>query len=290
MREEQVPVLDSWMHCRRTGDGAPIVFLHGNPTSSYLWRNVIPPLEAEGLCIAPDLIGMGKSGRPEIPYRFFDHARYLDAFLDGLDLRGATLVLHDWGSALGIHWAKRHEDRVAGIAMMEPILEHVGWKDFPPALVDLFKGFRTPDVGEKLILEENVFVEKVLPGAVFRKLGADEMAAYRTPFPDPHSRRPVLQWPRELPIEGEPADVIRVIEENARWLGESDVPKLLLTFDPGALVTAPAVERLRPRIRNLEIRKIGAGLHYVQEDHPGPIAEAIRDWRRRVVSMPTRSA
>src|SRR5882724_9424119 len=157
------------------GSGDPIVFLHGNPTSSYLWRNVIPRLAGEGRCLAPDLIGMGKSGRPKIDYRFTDHARYMDAWFDAMNLDRVTLVIHDWGSALGIHWAKRHPRRVAGIAMMEAILRDIPWSEFPQELVDLFRGFRTPEVGEQLVLEQNVFIEKVLPGAVLRKLSAGEM-------------------------------------------------------------------------------------------------------------------
>jgi haloalkane dehalogenase len=170
MTERDVRALDSSIHHVETGQGDPIVFLHGNPTSSYLWRNVIPRLAGEGRCLAPDLIGMGKSGKPDIAYRFDEHARYLDAWFDALALERVTLVIHDWGSALGIHWAKRHGERVRGIAMMEAILRSIPWEEFPKEIAELFRGFRTPGVGEQLVLEQNVFVERVLPGAILRNL------------------------------------------------------------------------------------------------------------------------
>ena len=284
MAEHDVRVLDSTIHYVDVGQGDPIVFLHGNPTSSYLWRNIIPPLAGEGRCLAPDLIGFGKSGKPDIGYHFLDHARYLDAWFDALDLHRVTLVIHDWGSALGIYWARRAAERVAAIAMMEAIVEPIGWSDFPDAMVPLFQGFRTDGVGERLVLEENVFIERVLPGAIVRKLSAEEMDAYRQPFPDPRSRKPILAWPRQLPIGGEPKDVIEIIEASTRWLGESPIPKLLLAFEPGVLVTERAVRWCAERMRNLETKKIGSGLHYVQEDHPDAIAAAVKDWRRRVLT------
>jgi haloalkane dehalogenase len=283
MTEHDIKVLDSSIHYLEIGQGDPIVFLHGNPTSSYLWRNVTPRLAAEGLCLAPDLIGMGKSGKPRIEYRFADHARYLDAWFSALKLERVTLVIHDWGSALGIHWAKRHPNRVAGIAMMEPILRSIPWDEFPKELVEVFRGFRTPGVGENLVLEQNVFIERLLPGAILRKLSSEEMDAYRAPFPTPESRVPVLRWPRELPLGGEPADVVGIVKENERWLAESDTPKLLLTFEPGVLVTAPVADWCRKTFRNLDVRKIGPGVHFVQEDHPEAIGDAVKEWRRRSV-------
>lgn len=278
----RLAVLDSALHYVDEGEGDPIVFLHGNPTSSYLWRNVIPVLADEGRCLAPDLIGMGQSDKPELEYTFADHARYLDAWFDALDLRNVTLVVHDWGSALGIYWARRHPERVQAIAMMEPIVEAIGWDDFIPPLVELFQGFRTPGMGEQMVLEENMFVEKVLPAAILRQLSEDEMNVYRAPFLDPESRKPTLAFPRQLPIAGEPPEIIELIEESATWLAQSPVPKLLLTFEPGGLLDGPAVERLRDKMANLELQKIGPGLHYVQEDQPQAIGEAVRDWRRRL--------
>ena len=286
MTEHDLAVLDSKIHYVETGRGDPIVFLHGNPTSSYLWRNVIPLLAGEGRCLAPDLIGMGKSGKPDVGYHLLDHARYLDAWFDALDLRRVTLVIHDWGSALGIYWARRHPERVAAIAMMEAVVEAIGWSEFPEPFVPLFQAFRTPGVGEKLILEENQFIEKVLPGAILRKLSAEEMESYRAPFLDPQTRKPMLAWPRQLPIGGEPKDVVEIIAAGTRWLGEHAVPKLLLTFEPGALITERAARWCKSRMRDLEVQKIGPGLHFVQEDHPEAIGIAVRDWRRRVLATP----
>jgi haloalkane dehalogenase len=284
MPEHDLAILDSTIHYRELGAGEPIVFLHGNPTSSYLWRNVIPCLEAEGRCLAPDLIGMGQSGRPEIDYRFVDHARYLDAWFDALALSKVTLVVHDWGSALGFHWAARHPERVAAIAFMEAIVKPLTWQEWPEAARDVFRGFRTPGVGEKLIFEKNVFIENVLPGSILRKLGAEEMDAYRAPFRDPKSRTPVWRWPNEIPLEGEPPDVVAIVTAYGKWLGESDVPKLLLAFEPGAILGAELVEYCADHFRNLEVRSLGEGSHFVQEDQPEAIGDAIREWRRRVLA------
>ncbi|HXJ37164.1 MAG TPA: haloalkane dehalogenase [Candidatus Eisenbacteria bacterium] len=284
MPEHDLAILGSTMHYREAGAGEPIVFLHGNPTSSYLWRNVIPELEGEGRCLAPDLIGMGKSGKPALDYSFADHARFLEAWLDALGLDGVTLVLHDWGSALGFDWARRHPERVAGIAFMEAIVRPLAWSEWPEASRELFRAFRTPGVGETLILEKNVFVERVLPGSILRKLSAEEMAAYREPFPDPASRRPVWRWPNQIPLDGEPADVVALVDRYARWLGDGEVPKLLLTFEPGVLIQGPILEWCRTKIRALEIRHIGPGSHFVQEDHPREIGAAIREWRREAIA------
>ena len=286
MDEHQTGVLDSCIHHVEAGTGEPIVFLHGNPTSSYLWRNVIPRLEGEGRCLAPDLIGMGKSGRPDIAYRFADHARYLDAWFDALRLERVTLVIHDWGSALGIHWAKRHADRVVGIAMMEAILRAIPWEEFPPPIAEMFRGFRTPGVGERMILEQNLFIEELLPGAVVRQLSAQDMEGYRETSQDVESRRAILAWPRQLPLGGEPASIVAMLAENERWLATSDTPKLLLTFDPGILVTEAVAAWCAQRIKNLEVKKIGPGIHYVQEDHPQEIGDAVKQWRRRILGRP----
>jgi haloalkane dehalogenase len=278
-----VRVLDSTIAYGESGSGDPIVFLHGNPTSSYLWRNVVPRLESEGRCLAPDLIGMGRSGKPAIDYGFADHARYLDAWFDALDLRRVTLVIHDWGSALGFDWARRHAERVAAIAFMEAIVRPLAWDEWPEASRELFRSFRTPGIGEKLIFEKNVFLERVLPGSIQRKLTDEEMDAYREPFRDPASRRPMWRWPNQIPLDGEPADVVDVVARYARWLGESDVPKLLLTFEPGILIRAPMVAWCREHVRRLEVQPIGPGSHFVQEDHPEAIGDAVKAWRRRVL-------
>src|SRR2546427_6729954 len=284
MNEDDVAILDSTIHYREAGSGEPIVLLHGNPTSSYLWRNVIPRLEAEGRCLAPDLIGMGQSGKPAIDYRFVDHARYLDAWFDALALANVTLVVHDWGSALGFHWAARHPDRVAAIAFMEGIVKPLTWAEWPEKARDVFRGFRTPKVGEKMILEKNVFIENVLPGSIVRRLSAEEMEAYRAPFRDPASRRPVWRWPNEIPIEGEPKDVVAIVESYGRWLATSEVPKLLLAFEPGAILGPELVEYCRRSFRNIEVRELGSDSHFVQEDQPEAIGDAVREWRRRVLA------
>ena len=285
MSEHDLRVLDSTIHYRESGAGGdPIVFLHGNPTSSYLWRNVIPRLESEGRCLAPDLIGMGASGKPAIEYRFVDHARYLDAWFEALDLRRVTLVVHDWGSALGFHWAARHPERVVGLAFMEAIVKPLTWAEWPEKARAVFQGFRTPGIGEKMIFEKNVFVENVLPGSILRKLTAEEMEAYRAPFRDPESRRPVWRWPNEIPIDGEPKDVVAIVESYGRWLAESDVPKLLLGFEPGAILGPDLIDWCRRSFRNLEVQWLGAGSHFVQEDQPQAIGDAVRDWRRRVLA------
>ncbi len=283
MPEHDLSVLDSVIHYRESGTGDPIVFLHGNPTSSYLWRNVIPRLEGEGRCLAPDLIGMGKSGKPDLDYRFVDHARYLDEWFAKLDLRRVTLVLHDWGSALGFHWARRHADRVSGIAFMEGIVRPLLWSEWPEAARKVFKGFRTPGIGEEMVFKRNVFIENVLPGSIVRKLSAEEMDAYRAPFLEERSRKPVWRWPNEIPLDGAPKDVVEIVAAYARWLGESPVPKLLLTFTPGAILTPKLVDYCKSTFRSLDVRHCGAGIHFVQEDQPEAIGDAVRAWRREKV-------
>lgn len=257
------------------GAGDPIVFLHGNPTSSYLWRNVIPHVADLGRCLAPDLVGMGSSdAAPDLAYRLTDHARYLDAWFDALGLNAnVTLVLHDWGSALGFHWAERHRECVKAIAYMEAIVQPRRWADFPEGRDALFRAMRSPE-GERLILDENFFVEEVLPKSVLRRLSAEEMEAYRAPFPTRESRIPTLIFPRELPIDGTPEDVADTVETYATWLAGSPVPKLLVSAEPGALLTGRALEFARtwPNQREVTV----AGVHYIQEDSPHDIGAALR--------------
>jgi haloalkane dehalogenase len=275
-----VEVQGSRMHYVEEGSGDPVVFLHGNPTSSYLWRNVIPHLSPLARCIAPDLIGMGKSDKPDIEYRFFDHARYVDGFIEALGLRNITFVVYDWGSALGFHYARQHEDNVKGLAFMEAIVRPLTWDEWPEQARQMFQAFRTPQVGWDLLVNQNAFVEQVLPGAIFRKLSEEEMDRYREPFLDPASRKPVWRWPNEIPIEGEPPDVVEAAQAYADWLGKSDVPKLLLYAQPGAIMREPLVEWCRKNMRNLKAVDIGAGVHFVQEDRPHEIGEAIAQWYR----------
>jgi haloalkane dehalogenase len=263
-----------------TGSGSPIVFLHGNPTSSFLWRNVIPHLSGLGRCFAPDLIGMGaSSGAPDGSYRFVDHARYLDRWFDALKLeREVTLVVHDWGSALGFHWANRHRQAIKGIAYMEAIVTPLRWNDWPDSARNMFKALRSP-AGEDLILQRNAFIERILPASVMRQLTPAEMERYREPFDEPgESRRPMLTWPREIPIEGEPAEVTTVVNDYAAWLASSRVPKLFVNADPGAILIGRQREVCRRWPNQHEVTVKGS--HFIQEDSPHVIGRAIADWYR----------
>lgn len=280
-----IEVLGSRMAYIDEGQGEVLVFLHGNPASSYLWRNVVPHLTPSYRCVAPDLIGMGRSDKPDISYRFVDHARYIAAFLDALQLERITFVLHDWGSALGFDWAMRHPERVHGLAFLEAILTPVpSWDTFPEGARETFQGFRTPGVGERLVYEENVFIERMLPGSIVRTLSEAELDHYRAPFREPSSRKPMLVWPRELPIAGEPADVIAIVESYRAALTRSNIPKLLLTGDPGGLIRAPLIAWCKQNLPNLEVVQVGAGIHYLQEDSPDAIGGSVAAWRGRLGS------
>jgi haloalkane dehalogenase len=275
----EIPILDSTMYYEEVGRGDAVVFLHGNPTSSYLWRDVIPSISDRHRCLAPDLIGMGRSGKPDIAYRFADHARYLDAWFESLDLDRVTIVGHDWGGALGFDWASRHPDRVAGIAFMETIIRPLVWEEWPPGGREIFQAFRRPGEGEELILDRNLFVEAVLPASIQRTLSAEQMEVYRAPFAERGSRLPTLAWPRDIPMEGEPADMVARVEAYDGWLESSgQVPKLLLTFEPGAIMSPPVVEWCRQHVSSLEVVHIGGGIHFVQEDQGPAIGAAIASW------------
>lgn len=275
-----VEVHGARMHYVDEGAGPVVLFLHGNPTWSYLWRNIIPRLGPHARCIAPDLIGMGRSDQPELDYRFFDHARYLDGFIDALGLQDVTLVGHDWGSALGLHWARRHPDRVRALALLEAILAPVRWSDFPAEFRLGFRLMRTPVLGWCMVSLWNGFVERVLPAAVVRRLSQEEMDQYRMPYPTVRSRRPTRQWPCEIPIDGRPADVHAVVGDYNRYLQQTEVPKLLLYAHPGGLVRAETVDWCRAHLSNLETVDVGAGIHFLQEDQPEAIGRALRDWFR----------
>ena len=275
---KRVPVLDSEMAYVDTGAGDPIVFLHGNPTSSYLWRNVIPHLEGSGRCLAPDFIGMGESGKaPAGSYRFVDHASYLDAWFEALAITAnVTLVGHDWGSALAFHWAHRHPERIKAIAYMEGLVKPVSWDDWPEAARGIFQAMRSP-AGEEMVLDKNVFVERILPASVVRKLTEEEMAVYRRPYLEPgESRRPTLTWPREIPIDGEPADVAEIVERYGRWLMNSDLPKLFINAEPGVILTGRQREFCRSWPGQHEVTVKGS--HFVQEDSPHEIGQALADF------------
>lgn len=251
------------------------MFLHGNPTSSYLWRNIIPHVVDLGRCLAPDLINMGASGRsPTGACRFFDHVRYLDAWFEAADVgHNVVFVLHDWGSALGFHRAYRHPRSVQGIAYMEAIVQPRRWEDFAPGRDVLFRSLRSPE-GERMVMEQNFFVETLLPKSIIRPLSENEMAAYRAPFIDAGKRRQTLVWPRELPIEGEPADVVAAVSTYGEWLSTSAIPKLFISADPGALVVGRAREFCRSWPNQQEVAV--PGIHYVQEDAPAEIGAALR--------------
>jgi len=273
------------MACVDQGEGAPIVFLHGNPTSSYLWRNIIPHLAGQGRCIAPDLLGMGDSQKlPQSgpgSYTFAQHREYLDGLLEELQLGSeVTLVVHDWGSALGFDWANRHRERVKGIAYMEALVAPVSWAQWPKPMRQLFQAFRSP-AGEKLVLEQNIFVEQVLPQSVLRGLGEAEMAVYRRPFAEAgESRRPTLTWPRQIPIEGEPEEVVRIVSDYGAWLAQSPLPKLFVNAEPGAILRGElrALCRSWPNTTEVTVK----GTHFIQEDSPDEIGRAISEWLRGI--------
>jgi haloalkane dehalogenase len=278
-------VLGSRMAYVESGGGDPVVFLHGNPTSSYLWRNVMPHLEGFGRLLAPDLIGMGASdklsGSGPDRYTFVEHRRYLDALLEQLGVAGrVVLVVHDWGSALGFDWANRHRDAVRGIAYMEAIVRPMTWDEWPSAARRVFEGFRSPSGGE-MVLDNNVFVERVVPGSVLRPLGPEEMEAYRRPFAEAgEGRRPTLTWPRQIPLDGEPADVVGIVDDYARWLSTSDVPKLFVNAEPGAILVGAQREFCRSWPNQAEVTV--AGNHFLQEDSPDEIGRAVADWLRTI--------
>ncbi len=280
---ERCAVLDSeisYVACG-SGDGA-VVFLHGNPTSSYLWRNVIPEVMDHASCLAPDLIGMGASGTaPAGAYRFADHARYLEAWFEKVLPEGRILLVgHDWGGALAFDWARRHPERVAGIAYMETIVAPLTWEDWPEQARSIFQALRSP-AGEELILQKNVFVERILPASVLRGLGAEEMAAYRAPFAAAGvSRQPTLSWPREIPIDGAPAEVVERVTAYGNWLADSDLPKLFINADPGSILAGRQREICRAWPNQTEVTV--AGLHFIQEDSPAQIGAAVADFARRL--------
>ena len=273
-----IHVLDTEMSYVDTGIGLPVVFLHGNPTSSFLWRNIIAEVKEVARCLAPDLVGMGRSGRaPSGSYRFTDHSQYLDSWFDEVGLEdNVILVGHDWGSALAFHWANRHRDCVAGIVYMEAIVQSLTWDQWPSAATRIFQGFRS-DSGEGMVLDNNLFVERVLPGSIIRQLTEQEMSVYRRPFLEPgESRRPTLTWPREIPVDGQPSDVVTIVDEYSAWLSESDIPKLFINADPGAILTGSQREFCRTWPNQAEVTV--KGVHFVQEDSPDEIGHAIAQW------------
>jgi len=268
------------------GTGHPVVFLHGNPTSSYLWRNIVPHVAGQARCVVPDLIGQGDSDKLDDPgpdsYTFAEHRRYLDGLLDQLDLGDrVTLVVHDWGSALGFDWANRHRDRVAGIAYMEALVRPITWDEWPESARAIFQAMRS-EAGEQIVLEKNLFVEAILPSSILRTLDPAELDEYRRPFAAPgEDRRPTLTWPRQIPVGGEPADVVAVVADYADWLAGSPVPKLFVNADPGSILVGAQREFCRTWPNQTEVTV--PGLHFIQEDSPDLIGAAVSSWLRDTV-------
>jgi haloalkane dehalogenase len=280
----ELSVLDSTMHYQDSGTGAPLVFLHGNPTSSHLWSNVLPHIGASRRLLAPDLIGMGSSGKPDIAYSFADHARYLDAWFEALELDSVVLVGHDWGGALAFDWAARHPERTRGVAFMEAIIRPLSWEEFPAPARARYEALRTPGVGEQLALEENVVLASM---NTLTPLSDADMETYRRPYPTAESRRPLLAWTRSIPFDGEPADVARRLEAYGEWLASSeDVPKLLLTFEGAVSVGPEMIAWCVQHIANIEIENCGPAGHQAPHDQPEAIAAAITAWalRHRLLS------
>jgi haloalkane dehalogenase len=266
------------MHYLEAGEGHPMLFLHGNPTHSYIWRNIIPHLSTQVRCIAPDLIGMGKSDKPDIAYEFTDHVAYLDEFIDRLGLQNITLVLHDWGSALGFYFAMRHPQQIKAIVFMEAILTDVE-EVFDEQTKAFFSRLRDPEEGWKLIVNENIFLEKILPSWVARKLTAEELAAYQEPFlHNPQSRKVLYKWPALLPFSGQPVHMAEILVAYKAWLISSLLPKLIFTAWPGAFMPTNVVQWCIDNLPNLQVVDLGEGIHFVQEDHPHAIGRAISKW------------
>ena len=277
-QRRSIAVADTEIAYIDVGVGDSFVFLHGNPTSSYLWRNVIPHVQNLGRCLAPDLVGMGDSGKAKDGnYRFSDHMRYLDIWFETLALtQNVILVLHDWGSALGFHWAQRHLPRMKGIVYMESIVRPLTWDEWPESARSIFQAIRSP-AGNEMILERNLFVDRILPASVMRRLTQEEMDVYRRPYLEPgESRRPTLTWPREIPIDGQPSNVTGVVTGYSRWLAVSDLPKLFINADPGVILVGAQREFCRTWPNQEEVTV--PGTHVIQEDSPNEIGQAIAQW------------
>ena len=282
LAKKYAEVLGRRMAYHERGSGAPILFLHGNPTSSYLWRDVIPELEGKGRLIAPDLIGMGDSAKlPDVrpdTYRFTTHRNHLAGFIDAVigPAEKILFVIHDWGSALGFDWANHHRARVRGLVYMEGIVRPLaGWDEWSEAAAPVFQGFRS-DKGEQMILDRNLFVERVLPGSVIRKLSEAEMTEYRRPFLKREDRWPTLTWPRQIPIAGEPADVVAIVDAYAKWMAANDLPKLFVNAEPGAILIGKQREFCRGWKNQSEVTV--PGTHFIQEDSGAAIGNAIAAW------------
>jgi len=285
LHKKSIDVLGSKMSYLETGKGEPVIFIHGNPSSSYLWRNIMPYVVPQGRAIAVDLIGMGESDKPDIDYTFEEQYKYFSFFVDALNVKHVTLVGHDWGATLAWEYARRNSEKVRKLAFLEGVLPPA----FPVASFELmgeemgnmFRAFKDPVKGEKLIIQDNMFIEKILPRFVNRTLGKEAMETYRAPFIKPEYRKPVLAWPRQVPIAGEPEFTVKVLNSINQFMGETNMPVLLIYADPGVVIPPLAVDWYVTKILNLETAFVGQGLHFIQEDQPDSIGRAIADWMRR---------
>lgn len=282
---QSVPVLDSTIAYRALGERSAraVIFLHGNPTHSFIWRDIMPHVAQNAYCLAPDLIGFGASGKPDIAYSFLEHAAYLEGFLQAMEVEEFILVGQDWGGALAIHLAARYPSKVRGVALMEFVRPSPTWEDFHPLeqARERFKLMRAPGTGEEYVLQQNFFIEQMLPKGSLRTLSQEEMDAYRAPFPTPESRRPMLAFPRMMPIAGEPAEVYGLLERNEGVMATAQYPKLIL-FSPNGVLTPRAVaECYAARLANCQLVELGEGTHNIQEDHPDAIGRALASWLPR---------
>ena len=285
LKKQKISINNKNIAYAESGSGDPIIFLHGNPTSSYLWRNITPHLESQGRCICIDLIGMGDSDKLDNPdensYQFEEHYHYVNAAIESLtNGENTTFVIHDWGSALGFNWCYHNPDSVKGIAYMEAIVKEMTWEDWRDEAKGIFQGFRS-DAGESLVLEKNYFVERVLPGSIIRRLSDEEIEEYRRPFLNPgEDRRPTLSWPREIPIEGQPANVCEIVNQYAEWMQTNDIPKLFINAEPGAITTGRIRDFCRSWKNQTEVTV--KGVHFIQEDSPDDIGKAISTWYKNI--------
>ena len=285
LKKQKISINNKNIAYAESGSGDPIIFLHGNPTSSYLWRNITPHLESQGRCICIDLIGMGDSDKLDNPdensYQFEEHYHYVNAAIESLtNGENTTFVIHDWGSALGFNWCYHNPDSVKGIAYMEAIVKEMTWEDWRDEAKSIFQGFRS-DAGESLVLEKNYFVERVLPGSIIRRLSDEEIEEYRRPFLNPgEDRRPTLSWPREIPIEGQPANVCKIVNQYAEWMQTNDIPKLFINAEPGAITTGRIRDFCRSWKNQTEVTV--KGIHFIQEDSPDDIGKAISTWYKNI--------
>ena len=285
LKKQKISINNKNIAYVESGSGDPIIFLHGNPTSSYLWRNITPHLESQGRCICIDLIGMGDSDKLDNPdensYQFEEHYHYVNAAIESLtNGENITFVIHDWGSALGFNWCYHNPDSIKGIAYMEAIVKEMTWEDWRDEAKGIFQGFRS-DAGESLVLEKNYFVERVLPGSIIRRLSDEEIEEYRRPFINPgEDRRPTLSWPREIPIEGQPANVCEIVNQYAEWMQTNDIPKLFINAEPGAITTGRIRDFCRSWKNQTEVTV--KGIHFIQEDSPDDIGKAISTWYKNI--------